>query len=210
MLLCYGGENREYFSLLKISREEIQLSVTAVKIKKQISIYRRHRNLSEIRRWPFSSPNEGTRGRGSDMFTSCFFGRTEWNRTVYFIRRIFLRWAAARHTQLFLLFLSTRLKKEEKNPPWDHLLLHSLCFSFLDGLTGESGGGYLHIYTTIFPFPWHIRVWKPNATALKHKKHITLLKWQFTWKWCSFPFNEVHMNGSIWDLKWQKSTIKSL
>lgn len=32
VLLCYGGENREYFSPLKISREEIQLSVTAVKI----------------------------------------------------------------------------------------------------------------------------------------------------------------------------------
>jgi len=75
-------------------------ALKSVRLKKQISIYRRQRNLSE-------TPNEGTRGRGSDMCTSCFFGRTEWNRTVYFIR-----WAAARHTQLFLLFLSNRLKKK--------------------------------------------------------------------------------------------------
>lgn len=139
-------------------------------LKKQTSIYRRHTSLSETHRWPSPSPNHGIRGRGSDMFASTWdFGRTEWNLTVYFIRsrtgRFFpetsqqRRWAAARHSQLFLLFLFTRLKKKKdpKNTPWDHLQLHSLCVSFLDALTGESGSECDCLLTHLHKhwlFPW--------------------------------------------------------
>lgn len=93
------------------------------------------------------------------MFTSCFFGRTEWNRTVYFIRRIFLRWAAARHTQLFLLFLSNRLKSATKT---QHEIIYCYILPASLSWTGwqvNRGSLFTHL---------HIGVWKPNATAFKH------------------------------------------
>lgn len=118
------------------------------------------------------------------MFTSCFFGRTEWNRTVYFIRRIFLRWAAARHTQLFLLFLSTRLKKEPKKPT---MRSFTATFSLLlfpgraDRWIRGSLFTHLHNHFSISLTYQSLKT-KRNSSETQNFTY-TLLKWQFTWKW---------------------------
>lgn len=87
------------------------------------------------------------------------------------------RWAAARHTQLFLLFLSTRLKKEPKKKTTVRSFTTTFSLLLFPGRADRwielrvwLTAVYLHIYTTIHPFPW-------NETTLKHTiTHIYTLK----------------------------------